>query len=59
MSCFSLEEDGLFECDTQQLSPDPFAVLEKKSPPKPPVHVDQYSDISDDDFEIPCSQNRQ
>ena len=58
MSEFSLEENGYFISDVQEISSDPFAVLDKKVPKEPTIHVDQYSDISDDDFYIPSSQKR-
>ena len=58
MSEFSLEEDGLFQSDVQPYSDDPFSVLHKNLPPKSDVNVDQYSNISNDDFVIPCSQKR-
>ena len=58
MEAFSLEENGYFQPDTQEISSDPFSVLDKPLPPKPTVRVEEYSNISDDDFMIPCSQNR-
>ena len=58
MSAFSLEEDGYFISESQPDPDDPFQILDKKISEKTNVYVDQYSDISDDDFEIPCSQKR-
>ena len=58
MSEFSLEDNGYFISDVQEIPSDPFSVLDKPLPQKPTVRVDKYSDISDEDFEIPCSQNR-
>ena len=58
MESFSLEENGYFIPDTQEISSDPFSVLDKPKPSKKVYSVDAFSDISDDDFEIPCSQNR-
>ena len=58
MSCFSIEDDGYFISETRPDYPeDPFKVMEKPLPEKP-IRVEQYSDISDDDFQIPCSQKR-
>ena len=58
MAHFSLECDGLFIPDEQKsISEDPFDVLDQELPQKSNVILDpHYSDISDDDFEIPCSQ---
>ena len=58
MSCFSLEENGYFQSDVQVISDDPFDVLNKPLPEKSNIRVDEYSDISDDDFQILCSQKR-
>ena len=58
MSEFSLEENGYFISDVQEISSDPFSVLDKKNVKEPAILVDQYSDISDDDFYIPSSQKR-
>ena len=57
MSEFSLEEDGYFISDTQLDPDDPFQVLEDKKSKKI-VKLPEYSDISDDDFDIPSSQKR-
>ena len=60
MAHFSLECDGLFIPDEQKsISEDPFDVLDEPLPEKSNVILDpHHSDISDDDFEIPCSQKR-
>ena len=58
MEEFSLEDNGYFVNTSVQYSDDPFKVLDQPLPPKSEIKVDQYSDISDDDFQIPCSQKR-
>ena len=44
--------------DTQQISSDPFSVLGQGKASQKVYSVNAFSDISDDDCEIPCSQNR-
>ena len=59
MASFSLEFDGFCSSQNNGLSNDPF-----ENAGFPPSQSDKvlldpnYSDISDDDFEVPCSQKR-
>ena len=58
MASFSIEDDGYFISNMQPITEDPFAYVNKVLPTKSTIWVEEYLDISDNDFVMSCLQKR-